>query len=371
MTPKKHKLPSHGSWSAAIALAAVVSRFARINRVRACFAVLSVIALLPAWAADTSRPSTPSNLSATAVSGSQVNVSWRASTDNVGVTGYQVYRCQGRNCSNYAQIGITPTPGFTNSGLNASTTYRYRVRATDAAGNLSNNSSSVSATTLSSVPDLRLTKTHVGSFTRGQTGATYTLTVRNSGSGPSSGTVTVTDTLPAGLAATAIAGSGWACSQPAGPCTRADALAAGASFAPITLTVNVAANAPGSVTNTASVSGGADGSTNNNSASDPTTIVGSADLQLTKSHAGVFTPGQTGATYTLTVRNSGTAASIGTVTVTDTVPAGLTATAIVGSGWTCTQPAGPCSRSDALAARIQLPADHTDSERCGRRPRRA
>src|SRR5207244_12194908 len=45
--------------------------------------------------------------------------------------------------------------------------------------------------------DLTLSKTHVGSFTQGQAGATYTLTVNNTGSGATSGTVTVTDTLPA------------------------------------------------------------------------------------------------------------------------------------------------------------------------------
>jgi uncharacterized repeat protein (TIGR01451 family) len=63
--------------------------------------------------------------------------------------------------------------------------------------------------------DLTLAKTHVGTFAQGQTGATYTLTVTNIGAGATSGTVTVTDTLPTGLTATGIAGAGWACTQPA------------------------------------------------------------------------------------------------------------------------------------------------------------
>jgi uncharacterized repeat protein (TIGR01451 family) len=70
------------------------------------------------------------------------------------------------------------------------------------------------------LPDLTLAKTHSGNFTQGQTGATYTLTVSNVGAGPTSGSVTIADTLPAGLTASGIAGTGWTCTQPAGPCNR-------------------------------------------------------------------------------------------------------------------------------------------------------
>src|SRR6185369_2728482 len=65
-------------------------------------------------------------------------------------------------------------------------------------------------------------------------------------------------TLPTGLTATAIAGTGWTCTQPGGPCTRSDGLAVGSSYPPITLTVNVAGNAAVRVTNTASAAGGGD-----------------------------------------------------------------------------------------------------------------
>ena len=87
-----------------------------------------------------------------------------------------------------------------------------------------------------------------------------------------SGTVAVTDALPPGLTATSIAGAGWTCTQPAGPCTRSDALGAAASYPPLTLTVNVAGNAPATVTNTATVSGGGETNSANDTASDPTTI---------------------------------------------------------------------------------------------------
>ena len=99
---------------------------------------------------DTTPPSTPTSPSATAISASQINLSWTASTDNVGVTGYKVERCQGSGCSNFAQVGTPTGTTFSDTGLTASTSYSYRVRATDAAGNLSGYSTTASATTSSS-----------------------------------------------------------------------------------------------------------------------------------------------------------------------------------------------------------------------------
>jgi len=370
-------------------------------------------------------------------------------------------------------------------------------------------------------PDLTITKTHTGNFMQGQTGATYTITAHNSGSAPTNGTVTVTETLPPGLTATSMLGSNWTCTQPSGPCTRSDILGAGSAYPDITLTVNVAAIAPPSTTNVVIVSGGGETNTSNDSATDPTTILSSApansvwassvvpgtplhndspvtlgmkfrsdvsgavtgirfykgagnngthtgllytasgtlmglinftgetasgwqeatfpfpmmiaanttyvaayfsssgfafdpsyftnsgvdnpplhalrsgvdgpngmyiygsgpqfpslsagnsnywvdvafsstfslgpDLIIAKTHAGSFTQGQTGATYTITVSNSGSGLSNGLVTVTESLPAGLTAVSMLGNGWTCTQPAGPCSRSNVLAGGAAYP----------------
>ena len=89
---------------------------------------------------DTVAPSTPTGLTATPVSTTQINLSWTASTDNVGVTGYQVFR-------NGSQIATTTTPSYSNTGLSPSTSYSYAVKAVDAAGNLSALSATVSATT--------------------------------------------------------------------------------------------------------------------------------------------------------------------------------------------------------------------------------
>ena len=102
---------------------------------------------------DTTPPTAPSGLGATATSTSQINLSWTASTDNVGVTAYLIERCQGAACSSFAQIAsIAPGTTYSDTGLTASTSYSYRVRATDAANNLSAYSNTASATT-QSVPD--------------------------------------------------------------------------------------------------------------------------------------------------------------------------------------------------------------------------
>ncbi|MEK3883050.1 cellulose binding domain-containing protein [Paenibacillus sp. PL2-23] len=91
---------------------------------------------------DTQAPTAPTGLNANAASGSQINLSWTASTDNVAVTGYRVYR-------NSVQVGTTASTSYSDTGLNAATSYSYTVRAYDAAGNLSANSNTASATTTS------------------------------------------------------------------------------------------------------------------------------------------------------------------------------------------------------------------------------
>jgi len=73
-------------------------------------------------------------LSATAASASQINLAWSASTDNIGVTGYRVERCQGAGCTTFAQIAAPAGTTFSDTGLAASTSYSYQVRAVDAAG---------------------------------------------------------------------------------------------------------------------------------------------------------------------------------------------------------------------------------------------
>jgi chitodextrinase len=89
---------------------------------------------------DTQAPTAPTALKATASNATTVALTWTASTDNVGVTGYQIFR-------GGTQVGTSTTTAYTDSGLTASTAYSYTVKATDAAGNVSAASSAVSVTT--------------------------------------------------------------------------------------------------------------------------------------------------------------------------------------------------------------------------------
>jgi PKD repeat protein len=103
-------------------------------------------ATIPA-APDTQAPGLPSNLAASANGTTAINLNWTASTDNVGVTNYRVERCQGAGCANYAQVAAPAGTSYGDTGLTAGTSYSYRVRASDAAGNLSGYSAVATATT--------------------------------------------------------------------------------------------------------------------------------------------------------------------------------------------------------------------------------
>ena len=107
----------------------------------------TVVSGYPATGGDTTPPSIPGSLSATAVSSSQVNLLWVASSDNVGVAGYRVYR-------GTTLVGSPVGTTFSDTGLAPSTSYSYTVKAIDAAGNLSAASAAKSVTTPAKVvPD--------------------------------------------------------------------------------------------------------------------------------------------------------------------------------------------------------------------------
>jgi uncharacterized repeat protein (TIGR01451 family) len=120
--------------------------------------------------------------------------------------------------------------------------------------------------------DLATSLSHSGLFSSGQGGFAYTILVANTGNAPSSGTVTVTDTPPAGVTITAMAGTGWTCNAATATCSRADTLNIAASYPAITVTVSIASGAAGTVVNSASVLGGGGFEFVNNAAADPTTI---------------------------------------------------------------------------------------------------
>jgi chitodextrinase len=89
---------------------------------------------------DSTPPTTPTNLTATAVSWSQVNLAWGASTDNVGIANYTIYR-------NGAQVGTTTSTSFSDSTTLGGTSYSYTVKATDTSGNQSAASNTATVTT--------------------------------------------------------------------------------------------------------------------------------------------------------------------------------------------------------------------------------
>ncbi len=89
---------------------------------------------------DTEPPTVPTNLAATAVSSSQINLTWTASTDNVAVTGYRIFR-------NDVEVGTSPTTSFSDPGLTQYTTYTYKVTAYDAMSNESAQSTPAGTTT--------------------------------------------------------------------------------------------------------------------------------------------------------------------------------------------------------------------------------
>ena len=111
--------------------------------------------------ADTQAPSVPTGLTASAVSGTQVNLSWNASTDNVGVTGYYVYL-------NDAPLAVTSSTSYSHTGLATGATYSYRVSAFDAVPNHSAWTSVVQARTGDTIaPTVRITAPLTGSKLQG------------------------------------------------------------------------------------------------------------------------------------------------------------------------------------------------------------
>ena len=165
------------------------------------------------------------------------------------------------------QITATVPPGATSGTITAK-----------GLGGNGTSSSSFTVTTAGD-PDLAITKSHTSDFTQGDPADTYTITVTNVGTAVSSGSVIVSDAAPAGLTITAMSGSGWTADLGSSTCTRSDALAAGAGYPSITVTVSVATNAAASLTNMAVVSGGGDVNAANNTASDPTTIIALTPIQ--------------------------------------------------------------------------------------------
>ena len=211
-------------------------------------------------------------------------------------------------------------------------------------------------------PSLSVTKTDGVTNTYQGASLTYTVVVTNNGT--YTVTATVTDTIPAGLTGAtwtcaASAGSSCAAASGSGNLSTSATLEAG-DTATYTITATVTASS-GSIANTVTVAPPAwltDATPANNSATDTDTVVAAADLQMTKAAATGFAVGYT-ADYTLTVRNNGPQSAAGTITVNDTLPAGLSYSTAFGTGWTCSNPSGSlvtCTRPGPVTSGTTLPA---------------
>jgi uncharacterized repeat protein (TIGR01451 family) len=260
------------------------------------------------------------------------------------------YQWDFTNNGSFDASGASPTTSFT---YTTPGTYTARLRVTDQDGDVSETTRQV---VVSPAPDLALSKSHTGDFVGNAIG-TYAIDVTNAGAQAATGTVTVTDPLPADMAFAGSSGSGWNCGA-AGQlvtCTSDDDIPAGGNAAPLTIDVTPGPASVGVITNTASVDVAGDVNASNDSGSDETRVLQAGiDAAIVKSHdtADGFFRGHR-ATYILSVRNAGTAPASDRFRADDVLPAGVSfVSAAGGSDWTCsyTAPAVHCFADRDLAA---------------------
>ncbi|MCC6259235.1 MAG: S-layer homology domain-containing protein, partial [Anaerolineales bacterium] len=132
-------------------------------------------------------------------------------------------------------------------------------------------------------PEFTIVQTDSGDFADGKTGSTITISITNNGSGATNGSqVTVINTLPSHLSATAInAGAEWACVLATLTCTSSAIIGVDQPYSDIILTVNVAVDAPELITNTVAISGGGDVTPGNNGSDHNIAVITKPDLIVT------------------------------------------------------------------------------------------
>ncbi|MBL0088705.1 MAG: DUF11 domain-containing protein [Ideonella sp.] len=290
----------------------------------------------------------------------------------------------------------THTDASTNPGTAADSPAAnvIRIGSLPAGGSTENNFGELPK--VAATPDLVVTKAaNAAPFTAGA-GGSYTLRVRNLGSGASNGSYSLSDHLPVGMTLAATpSGTGWSCTGAVGAgsfsCSSAAVLAAGAEAPTITVSVSLAPALAGgvSLSNVALVEGGGEPDSARPTTAEREAFDGnpsalplcttpatqnacrvdtpvtpkapSPDLVVAKAaNAANFTAGANGA-YTLRVRNLGSGASVGSYSLSDRLPAGMTLAATPsGTGWSCTGAVGAssfsCSSAAVLAAGAEAPA---------------
>ncbi|MFZ2501925.1 MAG: isopeptide-forming domain-containing fimbrial protein [Nocardioides sp.] len=201
--------------------------------------------------------------------------------------------------------------------------------------------------------DLAIAKTHTGDVIAGES-VTYDLAVRNNGPSRSPATIVVSDTLPAGMTFVSGTGTGWTCSADGQlvTCELATAVNSGAAAPALTITADVAADAgPATVVNRATVDGPlTDRNPDNNAAEDATEILDRANLTLAKSVSGdnPVVAGET-ASFEIVVHNDGPS-DADSISVTDSLPEGLSLVSATGAGWSCNEGSPfTCTRASIAA----------------------
>ena len=240
----------------------------------------------------------------------------------------------------FDQTTAGPTTGTTYTTAGSRT---VRLRVTDADGDTADTTRLVVVGP--PAPDLVIDKSGDPNVTVGST-TDFTLQVSNVGGAATSGTTTVTDTLPGGLSYSSFAGTGWTCGAAAQvvTCTSTDVVPAfTGTFPPLTVTALADGTvADVTVTNSASVTTDGEIFTGSSDSSDIELIPNGIDLQVTKVHDeddGLFV-GQR-ATYVISVENIGTVAAENTIQLTDELPEGADLFSVSGGlDWLCSHSAG-------------------------------
>jgi uncharacterized repeat protein (TIGR01451 family) len=261
------------------------------------------------------------------------------------------------------------------ANVSGSITAAFQVSSSLPDGNPADNTVTATTTVTGGSSDVSITKTASSSTVEVGSNVTFTLTPRHNGGEPpgtlAPNLITVVDTLPAGLTFVSASGSGWTCAfaAPEVTCTRPGPYTGGnfTNMPPISIVAT--ANAAGPLSNTATITAPeTDPIPGNNTATVNITASNDADLRMTKTATiNPVVPNQN-FEYRLTARNLGPLAirSTNTITVTDTLPAGLTLRAQpTGSGWTCSPSSGfpiagattiTCTRPGPLAVNADAPA---------------
>lgn len=148
--------------------------------------VITANCTVAATFADTTAPSTPTDMDARSSSTSTVDLSWVASTDAVGVTSYRVDYCSGFGCSSWATLGTSATNSYTHTGITPATNptiYRYRVYALDAANNLSGAATSIYFNAVPTIPAFPGAEGGGAASKGGRGGTVYHVTSLDGGTG--------------------------------------------------------------------------------------------------------------------------------------------------------------------------------------------